>query len=73
VGSEPEQKRQLITLTLQNLEIKDGKLSYEWVKPLDNVFVSAKSHTWGPSVDKFRTLNWSTIEVNIQSKCYILL
>ena len=47
MGSEPEQKRQLITLTLQNLEIKDGLLSYEWVKPFDSVFVSAKSHTWG--------------------------
>ncbi len=47
LGSEPEQKRQLISLTLQNLEIKDGLLSYEWVRPFDSVFVSAKSHTWG--------------------------
>lgn len=47
MGSEPEQKRQLIPLTLQNLEIEDGLLSYEWVKPFDSVFVSAKSHTWG--------------------------
>ncbi len=41
MGSEPEQKRQLVTLTLRNLEIKDGLLSYEWVKPFDTVFVSA--------------------------------
>lgn len=51
MGSEPEQKRQLISLTLQNLEIKDGLLSYEWVKPFDSVFVSAKSHTWGDQWD----------------------
>ena len=51
MGSEPERKRQIITLTLQNLEIKDGKLSYEWVKPFDSVFVSAKGHTWGGKWD----------------------
>ena len=53
MGSEPEQKRQLITLTLQNLEIKNGLLSYEWVKPFDSIFVSAKGHTWGHWLDAF--------------------
>lgn len=47
LGSEPEQKRQIITLTLQNLTLKDGNLCYDWVKPFDSIFVSAKSHKWG--------------------------
>ena len=47
MGSEPEQKRQLITLALQNLTIKDGKLQYDWIKPFDSIFNSAKSHEWG--------------------------
>lgn len=51
-GSEPEQKRQIITLTLQNLTIKDGKLLYEWVKPFDSIFASKERHTWGGRGDR---------------------
>jgi site-specific DNA recombinase len=46
-GSEPEQKRQIITLTLQNLSIKDGKLCYDWIKPFDSIFMAKQRHTWG--------------------------
>lgn len=53
MGSEPEQKRRLITLTLQNLTIKDGKLQYDWIKPFDSIFNSAKSHEWGQWLDAF--------------------
>jgi len=52
-GSEPEQKRQIITLTLQNLQLKDGKLVYDWVKPFDSIFAAKKRHTWGPWWDEF--------------------
>lgn len=47
MGSEPEQKRQIITLTLQNLEIKDGKVQYEWIKPFDGIFAAKERHNWG--------------------------
>lgn len=47
MGSEPEQKRQLVTLVFQNLRMKDGKLYYDWVKPFDSIFVSAKNNNWG--------------------------
>lgn len=47
MGSEPEEKREIIQLTLQNLRMKDGKLLYEWQKPFDRIFVSAESLTWG--------------------------
>ncbi len=48
-GSEADEKRQIIGLTLQNLKMKDGKLVYEWQKPFDKIFKSAESLTWGPS------------------------
>lgn len=47
MGSEPEQKRQIIGLTLQNLKIKDGKVLYDWIKPFDSIFESVDRHTWG--------------------------
>ncbi len=46
-GSEPEQKRQIIGLTLQNLQVKDGSICYHWQKPFKQIFESAKSHKWG--------------------------
>lgn len=47
LGSESEQKREIITLTLQNLRIKDGKLCYEWQKPFDVIFKHKDGNTWG--------------------------
>lgn len=52
MSSEPEQKREIIQLTLQNLQIKDGKLVYDWQKPFDSIFESAKRLTWGDLVDE---------------------
>ena len=51
MGSEPEQKRQIITLTLQNLTLKDGKLHYDLIKPFDSIFKTAESHEWGGQWD----------------------
>ncbi|PIR54717.1 hypothetical protein COU74_03110 [Candidatus Peregrinibacteria bacterium CG10_big_fil_rev_8_21_14_0_10_36_19] len=47
MGSEPEQKRAIIALTLQNLKIKDGKVLTDWQKPFDSIFISAERHKWG--------------------------
>jgi len=61
MGSEPEQKRQLLTLTLQNLEIKNGLIQSTWYKPFDmivenrGVTPSANSHTWGRLWKEIRT------------------
>lgn len=55
MGSEPEQKRQIIGLTLQNLRIKNGKVLYGWVKPFDSIFKSAESLTWGRLWKEIRT------------------
>ncbi|HRN69727.1 MAG TPA: hypothetical protein PLS49_00955 [Candidatus Woesebacteria bacterium] len=62
MGSEPEQKRQLLTLTLQNLEIKNGLIQSTWYKPFDmivenrGVTPSANSHTWGHLLDSLLNL-----------------
>lgn len=50
IGSEPEQKREIIALTLQNLKIKDGKLLTDWQKPFDSIFISTERHKWGDIV-----------------------
>lgn len=47
MGSEPDQKREIIQLTLQNLKMKDGKLHYDWVSPFNRIFESASSLKWG--------------------------
>ncbi len=55
MGPEPEQKRQIITLTLQNLTLEDGKLHYNFIKPFDSIFISANSNNWGGWWDEVRT------------------
>ncbi|MBD3350224.1 MAG: hypothetical protein GF364_01945 [Candidatus Lokiarchaeota archaeon] len=57
MGSEPEQKRQIIALTLQNLQVKDGKVLYDRVKPFDSIFISAKSHNTTGVEERTRTAN----------------
>ena len=47
MGSEPHQKRKIITLTLQNLTWKDGKLEYDWIKPFDSIFSAKDRLEWG--------------------------
>jgi site-specific DNA recombinase len=46
-GSEPAQKREIITQVLQNLRMKDGKLLYDWVEPFGSIFEFKKRHNWG--------------------------
>jgi hypothetical protein len=71
MGSEPEQKRQLITLTLQNLTIKEGKLCYDWIKPFDSIFTAAKSHEWGALRDLFINLK-AELKFNTNNINYLL-
>ena len=47
MGSETDEKREIIQLTLQNLFINDGKLEYTLQKPFDSIFKSALSLEWG--------------------------
>jgi site-specific DNA recombinase len=48
MSSEAEEKRQLLQLTLQNLELDGKKVNFELVKPFDKVFACSNSQKWLP-------------------------
>ena len=48
MSSEPEEKRQLLKLTLQNLRIEGNSVEFELVKPFDKVFACTKRQSWLP-------------------------
>ncbi len=47
-SSELQQKIEIINLTLQNLILQEGKLSYDLIKPFDMILKSNDSHNWLP-------------------------
>ncbi len=51
LGSEAEEKRQLLKLTLQNLKLVGKKVEFELVKPFDQVFACSSSQIWLPELD----------------------
>jgi len=53
LGSEPEEKREIIQLVFQNLSMNQGKLKYTMNKPFDIIFKSAKGLTWGGGTQLF--------------------
>ena len=46
ISSEAEEKRQLLKLTLQNLELDGKTVEFELVKPFDKVFACTSSQSW---------------------------
>jgi len=48
ISSEPEIKRQLLQLVLQNCEIKDASLTYKLNYPFSAIFNCTQSQTWLP-------------------------
>jgi len=48
LSSEPDIKRQLLKLVLQNCEIKDASLTYKLNYPFSTIFNYTKSHNWLP-------------------------
>lgn len=51
IGSEVEEKRQLIKLILSNLTLNDGNLLYEAHKPFDLILKNVDSKLWLPEQD----------------------
>ena len=51
LGSEPDEKREIVQLIFQNLFLNQGKLEYIMNKPFDNIFKSAKGLKWGEQRD----------------------
>ncbi len=52
--SEMEQKRQIIKLVFQNLELKGKTVRYDYVKPFNQIFSYADRQAWLPLIDAFR-------------------
>ncbi len=55
-SSEAHEKRQLLKMTLQNIELKGDKAQFDWVKPFDKIANYASRQTWLP--DKDSNLNF---------------
>lgn len=47
MGSEPEERIEIIQLVFQNLWMNDKKLEYVMQKPFDSIFESGKHLNWG--------------------------
>ena len=45
-SSEPMEKRQLLKMTLQNLELSGKKVRYDWIKPFDKIAFYASRQLW---------------------------
>ena len=50
-SSEVHEKRLLLTMTLQNLEIKGKKARYDWINPFDKIVFYASRQAWLPRLD----------------------
>lgn len=45
-SSEPMEKRLLLKMTLQNLELKGRKARFDWIKPFDAIALHASRKAW---------------------------
>lgn len=50
MGSEVEERRQLVKLVLSNLKVEGKTIRYEAVKPFDTIINYADRQAWLPSV-----------------------
>ena len=50
-SSEPQEKRLLLKMTLQNLRLKGNTVRYDWIKPFDKIAYYASRSAWLPRVD----------------------
>jgi DNA polymerase III psi subunit len=61
LSSEPEQKRELLKLVLQNLTLDGKTVQYDVNNPFDQVLKYTRCSSWLAGWDDFRTANWLTI------------
>ncbi len=54
-SSEPEEKRLLLKMSLQNLMLEGKKVRYEWVNPFDKVALYASRSAWLRTLNEIRT------------------
>ena len=56
--SEVEERRQLITLVLQNVRLDGKKIVYEAQKPLDEIINATSRNLWRQTRGALRTFRW---------------
>lgn len=64
IGSDIEERRQLLNLVLQNLRVDGKKVRLEAKKPFDFIMKCADQHAWLPLDDGFRNRE-ATIEIRL--------
>jgi hypothetical protein len=57
-SSEAHEKRLLLKMALQNLELKGRKARYDWIKPFDKIAFYASRQIWLEKWVQFRTTDW---------------
>lgn len=65
-SSEAHEKRLLLKMALQNLELKGKKAQYDWIKPFDKIAFYASRQAWLPLKDLFCNRKLG-LEVNFES------
>jgi len=58
-SSELHEKQQLIKLALQNLELKDKKALFDWIKPFDTIANYASRQAWLERWYDFGRIDWA--------------
>jgi hypothetical protein len=57
-SSEAHEKRLLLKMALQNLELKGKKARYDWIKPFDKIAFYASRQSWLERWYDYRTTDW---------------
>jgi hypothetical protein len=55
-SSEVHERRLLLKLALQNLELKDKKVRFDWINPFDKIANLASRQAWLHTVNNVRTI-----------------
>ncbi|MCJ7792371.1 MAG: hypothetical protein MUP45_00085 [Candidatus Marinimicrobia bacterium] len=59
-SSEVHEKRLLLKMTLQNLEIKGKIARYDWINPFDKIAFYASRQAWLARWYDYRTTDWAS-------------
>lgn len=54
------EKRLLLNLTLQNLELEGEKVRFNWINPFDKIANLASRQAWLERWDDYRKTDWSS-------------
>ncbi len=59
-SSEPQEKRQLLKMTLQNLRLKGRTVRYDWINPFGKIAYYASRSAWLERWYRFRRTDWAS-------------